>query len=301
MKRRELLGLGASLASGLVATAAGARELVSSELVLSDLQLSGDAAFGRALLLAPRELPAEPPLLVLLHGLGETHDQQVGARAYAERYGLLAAVSRLSRPPVERTLSGKDYFGPGRLEELNARLTGKPYRAPIIVCPYTPNPWKAGGAAVVERYASFIADRLKSEVEKRVGRSFPSTRVMVSGVSLGGYVALHVFLRRPEAFCGLGLVQAALARDQAARYAKELAEAAGRVGPRRVEILSSSFDPYRRPSELLHQHLQRREQASTLRVSPGPHDQSWLKESGVIETLLSADDVFSERAPRGAK
>jgi pimeloyl-ACP methyl ester carboxylesterase len=124
---------------------------------------------------------------------------------------------------------------------------------------------------------------------------------MVSGVSLGGYVALHVFLHRPEAFCGLGLAQAAFARDQAAHYAKKLAEATGRVGARRVEILSSSFDPYRRPSELLHQHLQRREQASTLRVSPGPHDQSWLKESGVIEMLLSADDVLGERALRGAK
>jgi pimeloyl-ACP methyl ester carboxylesterase len=301
MNRRELLGWSAALASGLVARAAGAAELVSPELVLTDLQLSGDAAFGRALLLVPRELPADPPLLLLLHGLGETHDQKVGARAYAERYGLLAAVSRLSRPPLERTLRGKEYFGAGRLEELNARLAGKPYRAPVIVCPYTPNPWKAGGAAVVERYASFLCGRLKSEVEERVGRSFPSTRVMVSGVSLGGYVALHIFLRRPEAFCGLGLAQAAFAQDQAARYAASLAEAASRVGPRRVEILSSSLDPYRRPSELLHRQLQRRAQASTLRVSPGPHDQSWLKESGVIEMLLSADDVFSERAQRGAK
>lgn len=300
MKRRDLLGWSAALASGIGAAPAGAAELASSQLSLSDLQLTGDKAFGRALLLAPHELPAQPALLVLLHGLGETHDQTVGARAFAERYGLLSAVARLSRPPLERTLRGRDYFGAGRLEQLNARLESRPYRAPVIVCPYTPNPWKAGGNAVVERYASFVSERLKSELEKRVDRAFPSTRVMVSGVSLGGYVALEIFLRKPEAFCALGLAQAAFARDQAARYAKRLAEAADRVGSRRVEILSSSLDPYRRPSELLHQHLQRREQASVLRVSPGPHDQSWLKESGVIEMLLSADDVFAEREQRGA-
>lgn len=299
MKRRELLSWGASLACGLAASPTSAAELVSAELEPSDVQLAGDSAFGRALLLVPRQLPAEPELLVLLHGLGETHDQQVGARAFAERYGLLSAVARLSHPPLTRTLRGKDYFGAGRLEELNARLAAEPYRAPVIVCPYMPNPWNAGGPALVERYASFVSERLKAVVEERVGRSFPGERAMLSGVSLGGYMAIEIFLRKPEAFCGLGLAQAAFARDQAARYAARLAETVARVGPRRVQILSSSFDPYRRANELLHQHLQRREQRSTLRVSPGPHDQSWLKESGVIEMLLGADDVFAERAPRG--
>jgi pimeloyl-ACP methyl ester carboxylesterase len=301
MKRRALLMGGSALGAALLAGRASSKELSSAELSLVDLQLSGDAAFGRALLLLPRPMPADPELLVLLHGLGETYDQTVGARAFAERYGLLSAVARLTHPPLERTLPKKDYFGPGRLEQLNARLAQQPYRTPVIVCPYTPNPYQAGGEATTVRYAGFLTERLKAEVEQRVGARFPSARCMISGVSLGGFLAVEVFLRKPEVFGALGLAQAAFGPNQASRYAAGVESAVERVGPRRVEILSSSFDPYRRPNELFHQHLQRRKQASRLRVSPGPHDQSWLKESGVIEMLLSADDVFATRPGRGAK
>jgi hypothetical protein len=114
-------------------------------------------------------------------------------------------------------------------------------------------------------------------------------------VSLGGYLAIELFLRNPEAFCAIGSAQGAFGPQQAARYAKGVEEACARVGRRRVEILTSSFDPYRKNNELFHQHLRRRKQASQLRVSPGPHDQRWLNESGVIEMLLCADDVFAER------
>ena len=107
MKRRALLAsvaaLGASL--GVAGRVRAAKPLASNELVLSELKLPGDPAFGRALLAVPKRLPAKPSLLVLLHGLGETHDQEVGSRAFAERYGLLSAVSRLTNPPIERTVS----------------------------------------------------------------------------------------------------------------------------------------------------------------------------------------------------
>lgn len=294
MKRRSLLALGAALWAG---TASAAKPLSSQELSLSELSLAGDRAFGRALLLVPRELPAEPELLVLLHGLGETHDQNVGAHAFAERYGLLGAVARLVHPPLVRQSPGPDYFGAGRLEQLNQRLAERPFRIPVMVCPYTPNPYKAGGDALVARYAEFLAGALKSEVEKRVGSPFPASRCMLSGVSLGGYLAIEAFLRKAEHYCALGSVQGAFGQNQAARYAAGIATAEKRVGPRRVEILTSSFDPYRVPNQAFHAQLQKRGLASRLRTSPGPHDQSWLVESGVIELLLSADEVFA--AQRG--
>jgi pimeloyl-ACP methyl ester carboxylesterase len=290
--RRSLLLGGAACFASL--SAAG-KPLVSAELELHDLKLGQDRAFGRALVLAPKQLPTKASLLVLLHGLGETHDQEVGARAFAERYGLLSAVARLSRPPLVRTLPNKEYFGPGRLEELNGRLAAAPYVPPVIVCPYTPNPWRTGGDAVVERYAAFVSRTLKVGVEERLKRSFEG-RVMLSGVSLGGYLAIQLFQRNPEAFCGVGLAQAAFNQDQATRYASGIAAATEKVGPRRVEILSSSFDPYRRANEQLHRQLERRDLPSRLRVSPGPHDQSWLKESGTIEMLISADDVLGSVA-----
>ena len=293
MRRRQLLGLSAALSAGALARPGGAKQLVSEELDIVELNLPGDAAFGRALMLRPKALPSQPNLLVLLHGLGETYDQVVGARAFAERYGLLSAVARLSRPPLGRTYDAQDYFGEGRLAELNARLGKRPYHSPVLVCPYTPNPYKAGGEAVLQRYIEFLGGPLKSEVEQRVGSSFSASRCMVSGVSLGGYIAIEVFLKKAELFCGLGSAQGAFGQNQASRYAAAIEALGKRLGPRRVEILSSSFDPYRRPNELFHQHLRKRQQASRLRISPGPHDQRWLNESGTIEMLLSADDVFA--------
>jgi pimeloyl-ACP methyl ester carboxylesterase len=298
MKRRALLtGTFASVA-GFAARAAWAKPLESAELELSELKLGGDAAFGRALLAVPRARSDESELLVLLHGLGETVEQGMGARAFAERYGLLNAVSRLLHPPVAPLDATRDYFGAGRTSEINAGLSRRPYRCPILVCPFTPNTYKAGGEQTLARFASFVPDVLKPEVEKRTGQAFPTARCMLAGVSLGGYLAIELFLKRPEIYCGVGSVQGAFGPQQAARYAMRVAEATERVGQRRVEVLTSSLDPYRRPNELFHQHLQKRRQSSRLRVSPGPHDQRWLNESGVIELLLAADDVFA--AQRGA-
>lgn len=293
MKRRALLSGGAALAvSASAPVALGAKALSSAELELFELALPGDSAFGRLLLAVPRALPPAPELLVLLHGLGETNDQTVGARAFAERYGLLSAVARLSHPPLCRTDAEHDYFGEGRLAEINARLEQRAYRCPVLVCPFTPNPYKPGGDEVLARFAGFIAGRMKSEVEQRVGVTFPVSRSMISGVSLGGYLAIEIFLKAPELFCGLGTAQGAFGPQQAARYAAGVEAAVSRVGARRIEILTTTFDPYRRPNELFQRHLQERKQASQLRVSPGPHDQRWLNESGVIEMLLCADDVL---------
>jgi len=295
VKRRALL---ASMLVGALPSAvarADVQGLESSELALVELSLVGDPAFGRALLAVPRPLPPRPELLVLLHGLGETKAQELGARAFAERYGMLSAVRRLTHPPLARTEPKADYFGEGRLGELNERLARRPFRCPVLVCPFTPNPYKPGGDEVLKRFARFASGRLKSAVEEQVGVAFPASRSMICGVSLGGYLAIEVFLSNPEVFCALGTAQAAFGPNQATRYAAAVAAATARVGRRRVEVLTSSFDPYRRSNELFGRHLRERKQAVSVRVSPGPHDQRWLKESGVIEMLLSADDVFGER------
>lgn len=291
MKRRNLLFVAATLAVG---SPVAAKPLESAELALQELTLGRDVAFGRYLLAVPRSMPQNPELLVLLHGLGETTEQSLGARAFAERYGLLTAVARLTHPPVERTLPSVDYFGEGRLSDLNAALSARPYRCPVLLCPFTPNPYKTGGDPTLARFAGFVTGDLKSEVERRVGVPFPASRCMISGVSLGGYLAIELFLKKPELFAAVGTAQGAFGPNQAARYAAAVAAATTRVGRRRVEILTSSFDPYRQNNQAFYQHLQRLKQAARLRVSPGPHDQRWLNESGVLEMLLAADDVFAE-------
>ncbi|HYP89424.1 MAG TPA: hypothetical protein VEQ59_14755 [Polyangiaceae bacterium] len=295
MKRRALLAsslLGAFAARALCAEP---KRLESDELSLIELSVPGDAAFGRALVGLPRPLPERPDLLLLLHGLGETTDPELGAHAFAERYGLLSAVQRLTHPPLVRQNLQRDYFEPGRLPELNARLAQRPYQAPVLVCPFTPNPYKRGGGEVLQRFAAFVVGPLKAAVEAHASVAFPGSRSMISGVSLGGYLAMEIFLKSPEQFCGLGAAQAAFRPNQAARYAARIAEQTARVGSRRIELLTSSYDPYRSANELLHRHLVRQQQASRLRVSPGAHDQAWLNESGTIDMLLAADDVFAEQ------
>jgi hypothetical protein len=298
MRRRALLSLPAVLT---LSERAHAESLESAELELHELNLPEDKAFGRYLLAVPRSLPPRPRLLVLLHGLGETVEQRMGARAFAERYGLLGAVARLAHPPVQRGLPNVDYFGRGRLEELNVGLAARPHVCPVLLCPFTPNPYKAGGEGLVTRFGRFVTGPLKSAVEARVGVTFPPARCMVSGVSLGGYLALELFLKSPEHYGAVGTAQGAFGPQQAARYASSVAAAVERVGPRRVEVLTSTGDPYRASNEAFHRHLLRLGQDSRLRVSPGPHDQRWLRESGVIEMLLAAEDALRERGPTGTR
>ena len=145
MMRRGFLALATGLAAGAHAGLAPAKSLESAELALSELSLGGDPAFGRALLAVPRALPPKPELLVLLHGLGETVEQTMGSRAFAKRYGLLTAVARLTHPPLALLDERHDYFGAGRLAELNARLAQSPFRCPVLLCPFTPNTYKARG------------------------------------------------------------------------------------------------------------------------------------------------------------
>lgn len=90
-----------ALASGLAALVASAlahRAMAdeSGDLEVRDLVLGGDRAFARRFTLCvPKHLAQgeKVPLLVLLHGLGETHDPRAGA--YASGRALWIASSRL--------------------------------------------------------------------------------------------------------------------------------------------------------------------------------------------------------------
>src|SRR5262245_25359826 len=75
----------------------------SSPFDLLDLRLEGSRDLARrAVVLVPRDLPAgtRVPLLILLHGLGETTNEEAGVRAWIDRYGLLRCHTRLAHPPV---------------------------------------------------------------------------------------------------------------------------------------------------------------------------------------------------------
>jgi pimeloyl-ACP methyl ester carboxylesterase len=114
-------------------------------------------------------------------------------------------------------------------------------------------------------------------------------RVGLDGCSLGGYVALELFLLRPNAFASLGVVQPAIGQGSAARYAERLAQAISVAGPRPLHIETSSLDPYRLPSKSLSDELTQLGVPNQFRLSKGPHNQPWLREVGTLEMLLWHD------------
>jgi hypothetical protein len=279
----------ASAALGTAATARGATPR-SDELEQHDLRLDGDPKLARrALVLVPRQRPAdvELPLLILLHGLGETGNELLGIHAWGERYGLVRAHERLRRPPVARELRGPEYLSDDRIAQLNASLASRPFRGLVLACPVTPNPYRLQPAPrTLDRYAQWLGDTLIPAVKRVAPVRTDRPGVGLDGCSLGGYVGLEVFLRRPGLFGSFGTVQGAYGVARAADYAARIAAAIRRVGPTPIHLETSSADPYRRAQQALSRNLQEREVPHTLRIAPGPHNQPWLREIGTLEMLL---------------
>lgn len=282
------------MALGALAAArrAGADTPASTDLHAIDLRLSGDAKLARrALLLVPAHLPigSKVPLLVLLHGLGETGNERLGIHAWGELYGLVRAYERLLHPPFDRTLQRQRYLTDQRRDELNQELGARPFGGMAVVCPVTPNPWKLEGAYTIGRYADWLAATLLPAVRDRAPLLEGRAHVGLDGCSLGGYVGLEVFLRKPQLFGTLGVVQPAISVPGAAGYARRIADAITSAGPCPVHVETSTGDPYRKASEELARQLQRLQVPCDLRVIPGPHDQPWLREIGTAEMLLWHD------------
>jgi predicted esterase len=297
--RRDLLaGLGAATLLGRAQTASALpdrRARLGADL--DGLEVHEIKESGRLFLLAvPRGLrpPSRVPLLVLLHGLGETGDEQMGAWAWLERYGLGSAWQRLAHAPVART-SKRGEWSDERLSEVNAELAARPFRGLAMVCPFMPKL----SAREVPAYASWL-----ERVVARARAAVPilSTEVestYLCGCSLGAYVSLEVMARAPHVFGAWGGVQTAIGAWAAPGYAKRLSKAfGGKARPLFVE--TSSLDHYRTSSEALHAAFVSEGMPATKRVSTGPHDQPWLREVGTLEALLWFDRLSYARAARAA-
>ncbi len=306
LSRRGFLGA----VGGALATLGARRALgelprggVPVDLEVRDYAVEGDAALGRRFtLLVPKHLAAgeRVPLLVLLHGLGETGDERAGAFAWIERYGLGTSYDRLRRAPLARTSRRRDWTD-ARLAEVNALLAARPFRGLAIACPYTPNVARAARpAAALDGYARWLAEVVIPRARREAPVFADAARTALDGCSLGGFVGLEVFLRRPELFGAWGGVQPAFGAHRAPGYADRLEAALARVGPRALHLETSSEDPFRASTEALAGALAKKGLPCDLRVLPGPHDQPWLREAGTIEMLLW-HDARSRDAPAPAR
>ncbi|HEX6764474.1 MAG TPA: hypothetical protein VF103_03330, partial [Polyangiaceae bacterium] len=122
----------------------------------------------------------------------------------------------------------------------------------------------------------------------------PNATVGLDGVSLGGYVALEVFLRRPAAFATIGSLQGAFGMGLVETYAERFERAFAANGPRPLRIATSSWDPGRAANARLVEALGKRGISAASSAPPGPHDQRFLREAGTLELLLWHDRALPE-------
>ena len=290
-RRQACLGA-ATLFASFTGTA-GAAECSAFESRILDV--SGERLAKRCRLLVPRDRAKSRRLLVLLHGLGETTSEDLGIRAWADRYGVCAAHERLKRPPVRRVLPDAEYLTDARLAELDGELARVPFRGLAIACPFTPNVYRVGPTgAVLDRYATWLVDRLVPALCRELG--IENAKVGLDGVSLGGFAALEVFLRRPEAFASVGSLQGPFKTGTVSGYASRIERAFTEKGHRPLRIATSSWDSGRAANERLVELLGKRGIKATFSAPPGPHDQRFLREAGSLELLLWHDRALPEGA-----
>jgi len=289
LKRRDALALMVSAFMAPRVVSADHLDPREDEDDLRNLRLLDLVEGGRRfVLIVPRYLQPDEkiPLVVFLHGLGETVDEKLGAYAWLDKYGLGSAWQRLKRPPIEKT-STRGEWTDARLAEVNAELAEREFRGFAMACPFMPN---LKGAGELDAYAKWIEGSLIPRVRKETRVFEDAERTYLCGVSLGGYVSLEMVVRLPHVFgawCGL---QTAIGTWAAARYAEKIG-ASFRKKP--LQIITSTQDHWKASSEALASELAAHHIDHRYRVIPGPHDQPWLREAGTIEALHWLDRVWT--------
>jgi len=283
--RRELLPLSVGLLSSLAeAQPAALGPARASSLETRELSVPGAAErLKRVLVVLPvGAAPDSLPILVLLHGLGETRQPRLGMRAWHDLYGLPEALGMLARaePPARSRYLSEDELA-ALATEVQRGARGKL----CLVCPFMPN---FGGPSVprseLHTYAGWLARELIPAVRAAVPEARREPRASgIAGVSLGGWTALEAFLRHPDAYSTLGMVQGAFGVPFAPTFAQRAAEVAAR---KRIYVATSSSDPYQKPNQIFARALQERQIDVSYVERKGPHNQDWLRQIGTLDLLL---------------
>jgi iron(III)-salmochelin esterase len=255
-----------------------------------DLGTSFEAAFARrALVILPDPIPegVKLPVLVALHGMGETLDPTTGSHGWLKSYELDIAIKNLNKPPVDAD-AYRGFVTQPRLDEVNAALAKQPYRGLIVACPYLP---RAINAEVpYDDYARFLGTALLPRIHKELPSMNTLKSTGIDGVSLGGISALTMGLMRADLFGAIGALQPAIFdAAQADRIADDVVK---KLAGRPLRITTSEGDVYKDALVAFDQKLTARKVPHDFSIYPGPHDYIWNKGPGAMEMLFWHDRIL---------
>lgn len=230
------------------------------------------------------------PVLIALHGRGESADPARGHLGWASAYRLPDAFGALMRGRI----SNADYRGFVRAEHLayvNASLRGQPFRGVMVVTPYVPDVIAEPlGSARMNELGQWLAGPLLAAVRERFpGAARTREGTGIDGVSMGGRVALEVGFTHGDVFGAVGAIQPAIEGKEAA-----LAALAARAHvPARIRLLSSDRDPLLEATRRMSSALTERRVPHSFAVVPGPHDYTFNRGPAGIEMLLFHDRALA--------
>jgi hypothetical protein len=238
----------------------------------------------RAVVLVPRPLPAgrKLPVLVALHGMGETQTPERGAHGWLDWYALDAGLAALRAPP----LTAEDFQGfvtEERLSTVNADLARRAFEGLIVVCPYVPS--GIGYAVTFEDWARWLGETLLPRVRRETPALDGARATGIDGVSLGGMTALQIGLSHPELFGAVGALQPAI-RGAVGDYVELAAQ---KLGGRPLRLVTSTEDFFRDAVTDASDRLKSKGIAHDFLLTQGPHDYAWNKGPGAIEMPLWHD------------
>ncbi|MFI5301441.1 MAG: alpha/beta hydrolase-fold protein [Polyangiales bacterium] len=242
-----------------------------------------DGVPRRCVVLVPNAAThAQPmPLLIALHGMGETRDARTGAYAWLESYGIDATIEALNAPVFPRAALG-DFADDDYAKLLTGELAAQPYRGLVVACPFVDR-----GLNI--HYNDWLADTLVPRLRRETPVLASAASTGIDGVSFGGLAALGAGLARPDVFGVVGALQPALGQDD---YVAALSDSIpAQLKGRRLRLVTSTDDMFRARIEALHASLDRASIAHDFRVTPGPHDYAWNRGAGAVEMLAWHDRV----------
>lgn len=264
----------------------------STKFEIVRLEAKHPLAKDAALLVPKSAAGRSVPLVVLLHGKGESTDPSLGVIAWTRLYGLASSYERLLAPPIAPT-GKRGEWTDARLDVVNASLHARVYGAPAILCPFTPNLLAMDGrTARLATYASWIVDDLIPLVRRHV--TIDDAHIGINGCSMGGPIAWATYLHRPATFSKVGMVQGAIGEHTAEALATSMADHFAKATTKAttkpsIHLITSTGDAFLKGNRALDKALTAKKIVHGFREIPGPHDQPWLREAGTIEALLFHD------------